>query len=510
MVERYCRKKTATISADSLHQFLIDNGFLDSRVRIDSSGVIYPIFGRAYKIGRILLSKDGNDKIDIDRDLNEYNLSAAFDSIIADYQKQGFYYTALTSDSIIRREATIDIYGSLNKGPLVKISAIDYNGLKRTNPQLVGKYINLESGDILNRAEIEKSIQALKRINFLNVIDSADIIPDVGYQTASIKYNFIEKRQFNLNGGGGYIPDQGGQFLWFINLAGNNIFGQGIKAGLLIDQREKEKSIFRITYGQPLFLLGLGWGELAMQTRDYRKQFYEFSLSGKYELSINQQFSFLTKLGWKNIEPSDTTRRSYKVYSAGVGIVYGAGSAIEECRNDYGLRWEIEYLGRNYGSGNDSVTARTTYNDTKIILGAESSWNPYRRFANHLSFDLHDIESSEKPLPLSEQVTFGGPMTLRGYRNDQFVAQRLVLVREEVRYFFGAADFFYPFIDAAYFEYYDINQAGQGHKKDDFKIGYGAGVKILSGTNAVKIEFSWGEDNNFGEPRINITLSNQF
>jgi outer membrane protein assembly factor BamA len=510
VVEKFLKRQTTGSVADTLQQFLTDNGFLDNNVRVDSDGTIRLTFGWPYKIGRIVLSKDANDTIEIDLDLNERNLNLIYDSLISGFQNQGFHYVSLTNDSMVRNDYSIDIFVSLNKGPSVKISSISYTGLTRTNRRLIDKYVGLTSGDTLKPSDITKSLTSLGRLDYLMVGDSVEITPDAGYQTASIRYNIIERKPFNINGGGGYIPDDGGRFLWFINLSGNNIFGQGIKSALLIDRKEKEKSLFILSYGQPLFLMGLGRGELAVQTRDFRDQFYEFSLSGLYELSINQGFSVLTRLGWKNVEPSDSSQRSYQVYSAGFGIAYGERDPIENCRNDLGIKWDLEYAGRSYRSKTDAASSRSYYNDTKTTLKAELSYNLRGQFNNHLEFDLRDIESSEKPLPLSELITFGGPVTLRGYRNDQFAAQRLALIREEARYFFGSTDYFYPFFDAAYFEWYGIDQNDRVKKEDDFRMGYGLGVKISSAANSIRFEFAWGKDNRLGEPRLNITLSNQF
>ncbi|MEW5923888.1 MAG: hypothetical protein AB1746_07870, partial [Candidatus Zixiibacteriota bacterium] len=177
----------------------------------------------------------------------------------------------------------------------------------------------------------------------------------------------------------------------------------------------------------------------------------------------------------------------------------------------YAFQWNIKYSGRRYRQQADSSTLeRAIYNDSRAVFKAEASGTAFDFIGAYLSGSIFDIESSEKPLPASEMILFGGPGTLRGYRNDQFSAERLVLSTSEIRFFFSRGDYIYPFADGAYYERYVAGQNGEYVKDDDVKFGYGLGIKLTSGSRDLRLEFSWAENARFSEPRLIVSLTGQF
>ena len=129
---------------------------------------------------------------------------------------------------------------------------------------------------------------------------------------------------------------------------------------------------------------------------------------------------------------------------------------------------------------------------------------------NSKNGDIAHVSSSEKPLPISERFLFGGLSGLRGYRNDQFSARRLLIFELEPRLYFSLDNYFYPFADAAFYEYYNLNENGSLSEFDDFIWGYGFGFNLSSENRSFNIRLSWGEDSLFDQPRLNVVLSNNF
>ena len=76
--------------------------------------------------------------------------------------------------------------------------------------------------------------------------------------------------------------------------------------------------------------------------------------------------------------------------------------------------------------------------------------------------------------------------------------------------FFSRTDYFYPFVDGAYYESYRIDQDGDLTEEDDFIAGYGIGVSLSSGPRRLKIEFAWNEKAGISEPRLNVSFTGRF
>ncbi|UCD94627.1 MAG: BamA/TamA family outer membrane protein, partial [Candidatus Zixiibacteriota bacterium] len=331
------------------------------------------------------------------------------------------------------------------------------------------------------------------------------------FESVRIRYDLAERRQFSIEGAGGYIPQNDGYFMWFLDLKGRNIFGRGQKAGLLADRRERNKSVFNVYYGQPTFLLGRGETLVRIGTRDYRDRFYEFGAALRHEMELNESISLRSRLGWKNVEPADTAARSFQVYDVSVGIRGGSVEAYKGAPVGFSLDWQISYSGRRYGrKENVANIARAVYNDTRNELNARFGVPIQSFISGYAGLEVKDIQSSEKPLPVSEMFFIGGVGSLRGYRNDQFSGQRVMLSTYELRFFVSHRDYLYPFVNGAYFERYESGIDGGVSKLDDFKWGYGFGLRLSSAQRQLGIEFSWGEGANLEEPRLHITLGSQF
>lgn len=499
---------------DSLSLFLTEQGFLENEIQVsdgDAGMLLNVRFGPRYYIGRIIIEGDINDTISINSAFSNNIFNSTLDEFLRPYQESGRYYVSMIPVRFEKYNDKIDVYMKAAEGPLVHVSDIEFAGLKRTDIDFMRKLVGINRGDIISMDNIDRSQNTLGQLDFAWLTGSPEVIPDAGYETARIRYNLSERQQFYFEGAAGYIPEDDGYYVWYLDIKGRNLFGRGQRAGLLGDSREKYKSIFRVYYGQPLFLLGPGNIQLNIQTRDYRDQFYEFALGARYELSAGIGLMLNTELGWKNVEPSSALLRSFRVYEVGVGAKAGRIDNSRSAPVSFALEWQVKYSGRRYRQKVDSVSLeRAIYNDSRAFLKAEAAATALGVFGGYQAASVYDIESSEKPLPVSELVLFGGPGTLRGYRNDQFSAQRLILSTSEMRLFFARSDYVYPFVDGAYYERYVLDPGEIYVKDDDIKFGYGIGIKLTSGSRDLKLEFSWAEGAKFAEPRLIISFSGQF
>ena len=514
MVGNFVARHNSVGLHDSLSAFLIDNGFLDNNV-VQLNGLpqdsIRVKFGNRYNLGRIILDGEETDTLACGRELSRKNVEYIMDSVISSFQAKGFYFASAAPTLYEKSGRALDIHLLLLKGPLVTISSVTLDGIQKTDPKFLKRYIPLRSGDTLCPGSIDESVKAFERLSFLSLAGRPSIMPEPGFRTAQIHYEFLERRQFYFEGAAGYVPAGDGYFAWFLNLTGQNIFGKGQRAGVLADRKEEGKSVFNVYYGQPLFILGSGDILLGLKTRDYRNQFYEFAAVLTYDIYLSNRIAVRSQLGWKNVEPSEALQRSFQVYEVGFGVSTGRLREMKDAPADFSLDWEIKYSGRRYKENKNATSiGKSVYNDTRNELTAETALPLFSIFSACNRIDFKDIESSEKPLPVSELFLIGGPLTLRGYRNDQYTAQRLVLLKSELRIFLSQQDFLHPFFDVAYFENYLTGINSKTQKNDQFKYGSGIGLTLSAQNRRLRIEFSWPEKAKLAEPRLQVTLSSQF
>ncbi len=503
---------------DSLHQILINFGYPNSKVAIDTiegTTIINIKFGDQYFIGNLIIDGDINDTIVYDKHFVQSEYELLIDSILETYKNKGFYFVNLLSQNYKTENNRVNVYLYLQTGPVVEVSSVEFAGIKKTDPKLLKRYLSISSGDTLNMEKIDESLRRLKDVDFITSSKSPEIIPEPGYNKARVRFNLSETKMFKIEGAGGYIPDDNGNFVGYLDFKLQNYFGGGREIGLLIDQKEKNRSVQQLLYSQPLFLLGNGRVEFQLATRDFRELFYEFSINSRYDFEIGKKLKAQFNLGWKNLEPNADIIQAYNVYNAGFGIKMGKIEKGFRRAPQFSVDWDIGYYARFYKEDvADSVSTQVDINDTRNRLRIESTVNLFASTILYLKANFMDVNSSEKPLPISERFLFGGMSGLRGYRNDQFSARRLLIFETEPRFHFSKNNYFYPFADAAYYEYYNLDENSIINKFHDFIWGYGFGFNLNSDNRSFDIIISWGEgdgtDSPFDQPRLNIVLSNSF
>ncbi len=499
---------------DSLQTYLIDNGFLKAVVtKKAGDSASYSIkFGPHFKINDIIvITSDTTDTLHVNKYIDKSTFTGVLDSIIQINKDRGYNFTEILIDSTILKDSLLDVGLKINRGPATVVTDIEFPGLRKTDAKHLEKYLYIQRGDTLKPDRLERTVNSLRQLDYLEPSGAPEIVPEPGFLGSRLVLPVREKKQFYFNGVAGYIPDDGGTFVGYLDFVARNFMGHGRRGEIVVDRRDRNNSAFKVSFRQPVFISGPGFVNGALETRDYRDYFYEFSLNGSYYQSLSQSLDLNVALGWKNVEPADQSARSFRAYSASLGIKWGQIRAEREPSFQTEFAWTISYSRRAYRApGEDSLAVGRVYNDTRAEVRSAVQAKLISDFSGYLSLVFKDIESSEDFLPLSELYLIGGPGTLRGYRTDQFAAERAVGLVHEWRLFFSESDYFYPFADGVYFERVEAWLSGEPIRRSFDRWGFGFGVSLSSSAGRLGLSFAWGEDTALDQPRLNVQLSSQF
>lgn len=502
------------IIVDSLSHYLVNNGYLEADVSLspDDANTIRVDLGPRFYISTINVSSpESHDEVMVNKPLAQYVYESTIKSIQDDYRNSGYYFVESVIDSIVRIDSAISIIMSINSGPLAQLTMIEFAGLTKTDPDHLKKYLVVKPGDTLTPVKIDRSIDNLKKLDYIEISELPSIAAEPGLFGARMIVPVREKKQYYFDGALGYIPDNNGTFVWYMNFIARNFLGQGRKAEVLADRRDDNISIFNVGYRQPVFWAGPGEIRLDIKSRDYRDYFYEFGAGVKYGWTVSRNFDLAVTFNWKNIEPADELQPSYSSISAATTLHWGKVIPQRRPNLQTSLMTGVSYSRRLYRSGDNTPgLSNSSYNDTRAEIELASQLKIINGWSMFGSTVFKDVESSDNILPLSELFLFGGSDILRGYRTDQFSARRLVGITHEWRVFISESDYFYPFVDAVYFEWDEAAIDDQPVQKTDTKAGFGFGVSLSSTAGRLGLAFAWGESVAVDKPRLYVYLSNQF
>jgi outer membrane protein insertion porin family len=110
---------------------------------------------------------------------------------------------------------------------------------------------------------------------------------------------------------------------------------------------------------------------------------------------------------------------------------------------------------------------------------------------------------------LSDLFRLGGANTLRGYREAQFLASRLVWSNVEYRILVGLRSYLFGFVDAGYVFTPERRDVGL-LKSEQTKLGYGVGVRLDSPLGLLGVSLAFGQGDTFSTAKLHIRLINEF
>jgi outer membrane protein insertion porin family len=122
---------------------------------------------------------------------------------------------------------------------------------------------------------------------------------------------------------------------------------------------------------------------------------------------------------------------------------------------------------------------------------------------------LHGRKISSTGLEISDLYQFGGTNSVRGYRENQFLASSLAWMNLEYRFLTGRASSLFGFADGGYFSRpADINRGILLQEKGLY--GYGLGTRVETGLGILNISYALGEGDSFGTGKIHVGIENEF
>jgi len=440
------------------------------------------------------------DQISVNRTIN---------SFLKPYQDSGYYYASLEIEQIEKDNSRVILHLNLLKGPLLKIGAIVIDGLRRTNVNTVKRYIAINKSDTLNNELLEKSDFAVRQIDYIRYLPPIDVIPRPGFTEADLLFHFEEIKPVSIIAGGGYLPDKK-TMIWNLDLRLNNLFGSGRKVSFKSEKKEKGHNILELYYRQFIFNKGFSTVEFTTSTRDYRDQFYEFSIESKLKVLLSKKLHSGVGLGYRSVEPVETTLpySSFSTYSADFSI--SSDNLIDKYNpiQGYEFDWIIKYTYRKYND--DSLQSErgllSSYNDTRLKIKMGWYQTIISEFIVYTGLKYFGLETAEDLPPVSELYFVGGPGTIRGFRSEQFTALRTAIFTIEPRFRFNSGNFFL-FYDGAYINNRIADSEAEIKTVENLYQGFGFGITLQNSYQFVKLSFGWNRDLPFDQPYLSLELS---
>ncbi len=363
-----------------------------------------------------------------------------------------------------------------------------------TKSFLLQRFSQLKIGSPFSFDKVEEGVLRLKQLNYF---DDVTIIEYLKNSLSHILYPVVsvrERKQNKIAVSLGLSSSESQAFLGLFDLSLINIRGNARDLGIyLLFQKQKRKLNF--FYKEPFIpftSLGLQFeGEIILEDSTYRYQ--KFSVEFFQYFQFNYRYGFLLEFNLSSFNDSirDKVIRDQSFLS---GITFSA------CWLDYSFNPK-----KGLGLKLELKTGHNTTNQGKIFLLEEKTefffWIP---LFNKKWVYYQKIKSQGR-WPFQNQRSFlhelGGAGSLRGHRQDQFLALWSLLSNLEWRWHFQEQNRLFFFYDVTWIYNNVLNE---------YIYGYGFGFLFQKKQFSLEVSFGLSNDHSISNGLLGLIIENHF
>ncbi|MBU1349369.1 BamA/TamA family outer membrane protein, partial [Patescibacteria group bacterium] len=212
--------------------------------------------------------------------------------------------------------------------------------------------------------------------------------------------------------------------------------------------------------------------------------------------------------------PSDNGSNIFTVYnssalSTGVNFTIDTRDDVYSATEGFLFKNTYIYKSKTIEGPAEFLTPGLETNINHQRLELDFSFFHTLFFRQVIAAEIHAREMRGGFFEISDLYKLGGTNTLRGYRENQFLGNRIFWSNLEYRYLLSDRSFAFLFFDAGYFL---RNEDIENNIKrlSEIKLGYGLGMNLETALGIMGISFALGSGDSFSEGKIHFGLINEF
>lgn len=421
-------------------------------------------------------------------------------------------------DLIKGEQPGLAIWLQVKTGQQVTIDQIEVHGNELTKANVILREIGTHVGEIYDQRKIDNIRPKLEKLELFKWVNPPKLVVSEGGK-GKLVIELAEGNYNRFDGVAGYNPGtatESGFLTGFLNFSFGNLFGTARQVDARWERRTEKTQNLYFRYLEP-------WvGGIPLRASFHFQQlirdtsYVERGVGLELRYFYNDRFSLFSEVSSRIISPDSLGALRLGVQpSSAVNFKVGFSfNTLDNYLNptkgvqyQTAFAWSRKKIKTNAGRENSELPGNV--NQKRISIDFESYFSLFKWQVLAVSLHGRKITSGEAVVPLSDQYRFGGALTLRGYREDQFRGTSIGWGNFEYRYLLGPLSRFFLFLDVGYFSL-DKLQNNSKVSVSDSKVGYGFGLRLDTKLGLLGIDYGLGEGDGFSNGKIHIGVKNEF
>ena len=410
-----------------------------------------------------------------------------------------------------------ELYLKLETGIISKIDKIEVKGNESTRDYVVIRELRIEPGEQYSQDKIEELPKRLNRLRFFEPVTTPQFYMDSD-ESGVLLITVTERQTNNFDGIIGYIPpsndNESGYITGLVNVSLRNLFGTGRAAAIRWRKIDRNSQELELRYLEPwLFSFPLNLNVDFFQ-RQQDTIYVQRTISGGLEYLATEDVSAAVFITSESTIPTLSEELVFTVFNS-TSLTTGVNLKIDTSDDPFAPRSGI-FFSNSYLFSTKSINGPpefiTSETETEINLQRfEATLGLYYElFTLHvIAFDINGRELRGPFFEESDLYRLGGTNTLRGYREDQFLGNRIYWSNLEYRFFLTRRTFAFLFFDTGYF-LRNADEERNIAEQEGFKIGYGLGINLETAIGVLGVSFALAKGDSFSEGLVHFGIINEF
>jgi outer membrane protein insertion porin family len=454
---------------------------------------------------------------------NLYEIENIISDILAELENDGFPFASVEIQSVYLYEDSTndsqlaDIYLLLDVAKKSTIDKIEVTGNTSTKDYVIVRELRIEPGEVYSQEKVENLPNRLNKLRFFDPVPAPNFyLNSENYGVLQIKVT--ERNTNNFDGVIGYTPPQNdnesGYVTGLVNITLRNIFGTGRAATISWQKLTPVSQELQLKYLEP-WLFGYPFNlnaDLFQRIQD--SSYVQRIIGGGIEYLATEDFSATAFISAEQVIPSVREVPVFTAYNSS-SLTTGVGLKID-LRDDpvatlsgFIFETSYSYSRKTIDGPAEYITesTETEINLQRLAAGFGAFFEIFPR--NVLALKVNGRELSGPFFEQSDLWRFGGIKTVRGYRDDQFLASRCAWTNLEYRLMLSIRTYTFLFFDSGYYRLDPIPEIGiqQG---ENFIFGYGIGIALDTAIGTLGVSFAFADGDTFSEGKIHFGIINEF
>jgi outer membrane protein insertion porin family len=420
-------------------------------------------------------------------------------------------------DDSVSDEQYADIYLTLEEGRHSRIDKIEVTGNISTKDYVIVRELRIDTGEEYSQQKIGNLPRRLNKLRYFDPVPAPQFYID-SQNSGVLQINVKERNTNSFDGIIGYIPpakdNESGYVTGLVNVTLRNIFGTGRAAAIRWQKLTRESQELELKYLEP-WLFGYPFNlnaELFQRIQD--TTYVQRKLGGALEFLATEDISASAFVSTEEIIPTERTIPVFTVYNSS-SLTTGLGLKID-LRDDPiaptgGFLFETVYSfsRKSINGPTEYITPglETDPNLQRITAGFGAFYEIF--FKSVVAFSVNGRELRGPFFEQSDLWRFGGTRTVRGYREEQFLASRIAWSNLEYRLMLTQRSYAFLFFDAGYY-FLEADPDRGIAQNEDYIFGYGLGITVETAIGLLGVSFALAQGDSFSEGKIHFGIINEF